>query len=139
MGLIERVVSGLVGVVTGAGLEADVYGREKTPISIWRKMESRNIDFEQLADIMAFRVIVSDVANCYAALGAIHGAYVMLPGRFKDFISTPKPNGYSSLHTTIVGPEHRRIEVQIRTEKMHEVAELGVAAHWAYKQDERDA
>ncbi len=136
-GLIERVVHGLSEVLAQAGLQADVYGREKTPISIWRKMERRNIDFEQLADIMAFRVIVADVASCYAALGAIHGAYVMLPGRFKDFISTPKPNGYRSLHTTIIGPEHCRIEVQIRTEEMHEVAELGVAAHWAYKQGER--
>ncbi len=135
-GLIERVIAGLRAVVAESGLEADVYGREKTPISIWRKMERRNIDFEQLADIMAFRIIVPDVASCYAALGAIHGAYVMLPGRFKDFISTPKPNGYRSLHTTIIGPEHRRIEVQIRTEEMHEVAELGVAAHWAYKQGE---
>ncbi len=136
-GLVERVVDGLRRVLHDAEIEADVYGREKTPISIWRKMERRNIDFEQLADIMAFRVIVADVASCYAALGAVHGAYVMLPGRFKDFISTPKPNGYRSLHTTIVGPEHRRIEVQIRTEEMHDVAELGVAAHWAYKQGER--
>jgi len=133
-GIIERVLDGLREVLAANGIEADVYGREKTPISIWRKMERRNIDFEQLADIMAFRIIVADVASCYAALGAVHGAYVMLPGRFKDFISTPKPNGYRSLHTTIIGPEHRRIEVQMRTEEMHEVAELGVAAHWAYKQ-----
>jgi len=133
-GLVERVLEGLREVLAANGLEADVYGREKTPISIWRKMERRNIDFEQLADIMAFRITVPDVASCYAALGAIHGAYVMLPGRFKDFISTPKPNGYRSLHTTIIGPEHRRIEVPIRTREMHEVAELGVAAHWAYKQ-----
>ncbi len=136
MGLIQRIIDGLGDVLRANGMVTDVYGREKTPISIWRKMERRNIDFEQLADIMAFRVIVPDVAACYAALGAIHGAYVMLPGRFKDFISTPKPNGYRSLHTTVIGPEHRRIEVQIRTAEMHQVAELGVAAHWAYKQGE---
>ncbi|TVQ34177.1 MAG: bifunctional (p)ppGpp synthetase/guanosine-3',5'-bis(diphosphate) 3'-pyrophosphohydrolase [Geminicoccaceae bacterium] len=134
-GLIERIIQGLKKVLAGQGVTATVYGREKSPISIWHKMERKNVDFEQLADIMAFRVMVDDVATCYAALGAIHGAFVMVPGRFKDFISTPKPNGYRSLHTTVIGPEHRRIEVQIRTHEMHEVAELGVAAHWAYKQD----
>ncbi len=100
-------------------------------------MERKNVSFEQLSDIMAFRVLVDNVGECYAALGIIHAAYAMLPGRFKDFISTPKPNGYRSLHTTILGPEQRKIEVQIRTRQMHEVAELGVAAHWAYKQDSR--
>ena len=117
-----------------AGLEAEVYGREKTPFSIWRKMKRKNISFEQLSDIMAFRITVDSVPNCYAALGVIHGRYAMVPERFKDFISTPKPNAYRSLHTTIFGPERRRIEVQIRTRDMHEVAEMGVAAHWAYKQ-----
>ncbi len=135
-GLVERILTGLRGVLHAAGVGATVYGREKSPISISRKMERKNVDFEQLADIMAFRVMVDDVTDCYAALGAIHGAFVMVPGRFKDFISTPKPNGYRSLHTTIIGPEHRRIEVQIRTHEMHEVAELGVAAHWAYKQEQ---
>ena len=86
---------------------------------------------------MAFRITVDSVPNCYAALGVIHGRYAMVPERFKDFISTPKPNGYRSLHTTIFGPERRRIEVQIRTRDMHEIAEMGVAAHWAYKQDRR--
>ena len=92
------------------------------------------MSFEQLSDIMAFRVHVDSLPTCYAALGVVHGAYHMLPGRFKDFISTPKPNGYRSLHTTIIGPERRKIEVQIRTRDMHELSELGVAAHWAYKQ-----
>ena len=97
-------------------------------------MKRKNISFEQLSDIMAFRITVDSVPDCYAALGVIHGRYAMVPERFKDFISTPKPNAYRSLHTTIFGPERRRIEVQIRTTEMHEVAELGVAAHWAYKQ-----
>ncbi|WP_418159582.1 RelA/SpoT family protein [Benzoatithermus flavus] len=135
--LVDRVVAELKHVLQVAGIEAEIYGREKTPYSIWQKMERKNISFEQLSDIMAFRVLVDSVPACYAALGVIHGAYHMLPGRFKDFISTPKPNGYRSLHTTIIGPERRKIEVQIRTRDMHEVAELGVAAHWAYKQDSR--
>jgi GTP diphosphokinase / guanosine-3',5'-bis(diphosphate) 3'-diphosphatase len=132
--LVDRVVAELKQVLRAAGIEADIFGREKTPYSIWSKMERKNISFEQLSDIMAFRVHVGDLSACYAALGVIHGAYHMLPGRFKDYISTPKPNGYRSLHTTIIGPERRKIEVQIRTRDMNEVSELGVAAHWAYKQ-----
>ena len=135
--LIERIVSELSQTLHDAGIEAEVYGREKTPFSIWGKMKRKNVSFEQLSDIMAFRITVDSVPNCYAALGVIHGRYAMVPERFKDFISTPKPNGYRSLHTTIFGPERRRIEVQIRTREMHEVAELGVAAHWAYKQSAR--
>lgn len=133
--LIERIVAELRSTLADAGIEAEVTGREKSPLSIWRKMERKNVTFEQLADIMAFRVLVDSVASCYAALGAVHERYAMLPGRFKDFISTPKPNGYRSLHTTILGPERRKIEVQIRTREMHEVCELGVAAHWVYKQE----
>ena len=132
--LIKRIVDELRQTLHDAGLEAEVYGREKTPFSIWRKMKRKNISFEQLSDIMAFRITVDSVPNCYAALGVMHGRYAMVPERFKDFISTPKPNAYRSLHTTIFGPERRRIEVQIRTRDMHEVAEMGVAAHWAYKQ-----
>ncbi|MGF1476274.1 MAG: RelA/SpoT family protein [Geminicoccaceae bacterium] len=134
--LIDRIINGLSNVLRDAGIEAKVSGREKAPISIWRKMERKSINFEQLSDIMAFRVTVADIANCYAALGTIHGQFSMVPGRFKDFISTPKSNGYRSIHTTVQGPEKRRIEVQIRTEEMHEVAEFGVAAHWAYKQNQ---
>jgi GTP diphosphokinase / guanosine-3',5'-bis(diphosphate) 3'-diphosphatase len=132
--LIVRIVEELRETLHEAGVEAEVYGREKAPLSIWNKMKRKNISFEQLSDIMAFRITVDSVPDCYAALGVIHGRYAMVPERFKDFISTPKPNGYRSLHTTIFGPERRRIEVQIRTRDMHEVAELGVAAHWAYKQ-----
>src|SRR6202008_4849507 len=91
--------------------------------------------FEQLSDIMAFRIIVEGVTACYQALGVIHSEYSMIPGRFKDYISTPKPNNYRSLHTGVIGPLRHRIELQIRTKEMHEVAELGVAAHWQYKQD----
>ena len=134
-GLIQRIEKSLRETLEKAGIEAEIKGREKAPISIWRKMQRKNISFEQLADIMAFRVLVDDVGACYAALGCIHAAHAMLPGRFKDFISTPKPNGYRSLHTTIIGLENNKIEVQIRTREMHDVAELGVAAHWAYKQE----
>jgi GTP pyrophosphokinase len=136
-GLVGRVCDGLRRVLAEAAVTADVIGREKTPYSIWRKMERKNISFEQLSDIMAFRVLVDSVASCYAALGAVHAAYHTLPGRFKDYISTPKSNGYRSLHSTIIGPENRKIEVQIRTHEMHEKAELGVAAHWAYKQESK--
>ncbi len=134
-GLAQRIVKELGATLAKAGIRADITGREKSALSIWRKMQRKNVSFEQLADIVAFRVVVDSLQDCYAALGVVHGAYAMLPGRFKDFISVPKPNGYRSLHTTIIGPERRKIEVQIRTREMHEVAELGVAAHWAYKQD----
>ncbi len=110
-----------------------VMGREKTPYSIWRKMQSNNIGFEQLSDVMAFRIIVKTVEDCYRALGAINQTYPVIPGRLKDYISTPKPNGYQSIHTGVIGPLNHRIEVQIRTRDMHEIADYGVAAHWMYK------
>ena len=119
------------------GVEAQVEGREKTPYSIWSKMERQHITFEQLADVVAFRVIVDDEADCYRALGILHGKWAMVPGRFKDYISLPKRNGYQSIHTTVMGPKKHRIEIQIRTAKQHDVAEQGVAAHWQYKQDEK--
>ncbi len=133
-GLVTRVQDELRQVLEGSGVGADVEGREKTPYSIWRKMKRKEIGFEQLSDIMAFRVIVDSVEQCYQSLGVIHSRYPVVPGRFKDYISTPKPNQYQSLHTCIIGPERQRIEIQIRTKDMHEVAELGVAAHWEYKQ-----
>ncbi|HEY4162490.1 MAG TPA: bifunctional (p)ppGpp synthetase/guanosine-3',5'-bis(diphosphate) 3'-pyrophosphohydrolase [Dongiaceae bacterium] len=134
--LSNKVIAELERVLKEAGMTCTVSGREKTPYSIWRKMQKKQVEFEQLSDIMAFRVMVEDAAGCYQALGVLHGKYSMIPGRFKDFISTPKPNRYQSLHTGIIGPQRLRIEVQIRTRKMHEVAEMGVAAHWAYKQGE---
>lgn len=132
--LIRRIIRELRATINDSGLNADVLGREKTAFSIWQKMKKSNLNFEQLSDVMAFRVIVANVEDCYRALGVVHGAYPVIPGRFKDYISTPKPNGYRSLHTGVFGPERQRIEVQIRTFDMHEVAEYGVAAHWRYKQ-----
>jgi GTP diphosphokinase / guanosine-3',5'-bis(diphosphate) 3'-diphosphatase len=132
--LVPRIIAGLDETLREGGIDAEVSGREKTLYSIWRKMERKNVGFEQLSDIMAFRVVVDTVEHCYQALGVLHGAYHVVPGRFKDYISTPKPNNYRSLHTGVIGPERQRIEIQIRTTEMHEVAELGVAAHWVYKQ-----
>ena len=132
--LIPKVSEQLHRTLVAGGVDCAVHGREKRPYSIWRKMEEKNISFEQLSDIMAFRVIVHDVGECYRALGVIHAAYPMVHGRFKDYISTPKRNGYRSLHTTVIGPERQKIEVQIRTREMQEIAELGVAAHWHYKE-----
>jgi guanosine-3',5'-bis(diphosphate) 3'-pyrophosphohydrolase len=134
-GIVPRILAELHQKLEEGGLaNVVVSGREKSPYSIWRKMQRKNVAFEQLADLMAFRVLVEDVGDCYHALGIIHSAYHVVPGRFKDYISTPKPNNYRSLHTGVIGPEQQRIEVQIRTREMHEVAELGVAAHWTYKQ-----
>jgi GTP pyrophosphokinase len=132
--IVGRVSSELTKTLAEKGIKAAVSGREKTPYSVWRKMRRKHIAFEQLSDIMAFRVIVDRVEDCYQALGAIHGHYRIVPGRFKDYVSIPKPNEYRSLHTTVMGPENQRIEMQIRTREMHEVAELGVAAHWQFKQ-----
>ena len=130
---IPRIISELERTLSEAGIKASISGREKRPYSIWGKMERKNISFEQLSDIVAFRIVVDTLAQCYEALGVVHGAYPMIPGRFKDYISTPKPNGYRSIHTTVIGPENQRVEIQIRTSQLHDYAELGVAAHWHYK------
>jgi GTP pyrophosphokinase len=135
--VIEDVRGELRRIVEESGvLVVEVSGREKSPFSIWEKMQRRNVAFEQLSDIMAFRIIVPTREACYAALGAIHAAYPMIAGRFKDYISTPKSNGYQSLHTgvTLRHPRNQKIEVQIRTADMQDVAEKGVAAHWDYKE-----
>ena len=132
--LVGRIMAEIKETLTKAGIEAQVSGREKSPHSIWRKMQRKNVTFEQLADIMAFRVMVGTEGECYQALGVLHGRYSMVPGRFKDYISTPKPNDYQALHTGVIGPEQQRIEIQIRTGEMGNVAEFGVAAHWEYKQ-----
>ena len=115
-------------------IKAEIYGREKSLYSIWNKMRRKNISFEQISDIVAFRVIVEDIEACYKALGILHTKYHMVPNTFEDYISTPKINGYQSLHTIIIGPYDRSIEMQIRTKEMHEVAERGVAAHCSYKE-----
>ncbi len=132
--LVDTIINELTQLCAEHGLQVEVSGREKSPHSIWRKMQRKNIGFEQLSDIMAFRITVHDLPQCYQALGVIHNGYRVIPGRFKDYISTPKPNNYRSLHTLIIGPKGQRIEIQIRTREMHEIAELGVAAHWQYKQ-----
>ncbi|WP_150291580.1 RelA/SpoT family protein [Sphingobium estronivorans] len=131
---VDRIGAELQLLLGGKGLSVTVSGREKHPYSIWKKMQERHISFEQLTDVMAFRVITETTEDCYRALGIIHQTYKMVPGRFKDYISTPKRNGYRSLHTTVIHQDNARIEVQIRSRDMHHDAELGLAAHWAYKQ-----
>ncbi len=134
--VVSHIIAELQSVLDQAGVKAKVVGREKTPHSIWRKMQRKNIAFEQLSDIIGFRVIVENTEQCYQALGVLHSHYQVVPGRFKDYISTPKLNDYQSLHTGIIGPMKQRIEIQIRTAHMDEIAELGIAAHWAYKTGE---
>src|SRR5215813_13265839 len=132
--MAPRIIAELKHTLDAAGIDVWITGREKTPYSIWRKMQRKDVGFEQLSDIMAFRIIVPTIADCYRALGIIHSRYPVVPGRFKDYISTPKPNAYRSIHTGVFGPEQQRIEIQIRTQEMHEIAEVGVAAHWSYKE-----
>jgi GTP pyrophosphokinase/guanosine-3',5'-bis(diphosphate) 3'-pyrophosphohydrolase len=140
---IDDVAREVEAVLAASGLDARVAGRQKTPFSIWRKLQRKSVGFSSLSDIYGFRVILGSEADCYAALGVIHRRWPMVPDRFKDYISTPKSNNYRSLHTTVVGPGGLRIEMQIRTEVMDRVAEDGVAAHWAYKNEaygfDRDA
>ncbi len=131
--LVGSIMDELDEVIEDSDIEAYISGRAKTPYSIWRKMQIKNVSFEQLSDIMAFRVIVNNNEDCYRTLGIIHSAYPSVPGRFKDYISTPKRSGYQSIHTSIIGPKKHRIEIQIRTREMHVVADLGPAAHWNYK------
>jgi len=131
--LIGEIETQLTTNLRKNGLSAKVYGRRKKPFSIWTKMERKSIGFEQLSDIFAFRVIVADVEACYRALGIVHTTWPVVPGRFKDYISTPKQNDYRSIHTTVIGPGNQRVELQIRTEEMHRIAEFGIAAHVLYK------
>ena len=137
--MVARITSGIKMLLGQGGIDADVRGREKRPFSIWKKMQDRHMAFENLPDVMAFRVIVPDTAAAYAALGLLHRRWPAVPGRFKDFISTPKRNGYRSLHTTVMHNERMRIEIQIRTAEMDRGAEFGLAAHWAYKQGDDGA
>ena len=137
--LIPQIIDELQKTLEGQGLKAEVSGRRKTPYSTWMKMKQKNISIDQLSDIIAFRILVDNVENCYRALGIIHTSYKMVPDTFQDFISTPKNNGYQSLHTVIIGPLLQKVEIQIRTYKMHDIAELGVAAHWRYKQGQDES
>ncbi|MRX49588.1 RelA/SpoT family protein [Paracoccus sp. S-4012] len=131
--VIPTITADLRAVLERDGIEADVFGRAKKPFSIWRKMQEKQLSFSRLSDIYGFRIITRSEADCYKTLGIIHQRWRMVPGRFKDYISQPKANGYRSIHTTVSGRDGTRIEVQIRTRQMHEVAEAGVAAHWAYR------
>ncbi len=119
--------------MAASNIEAEVYGRPKHFYSIFRKMRAQNIEYEQVYDAIAFRILTEDVGGCYNALGVIHTKWRPIPGRFKDYIALPKPNRYQSLHTAVLGPRNQRMEVQIRTREMHRVAEFGIAAHWKYK------
>jgi GTP pyrophosphokinase len=131
---IEALCEALRAQLNDSAIAAEVYGRPKHIYSIYRKMQRKQLDFSQLYDVRAVRVVVDSVAECYAALGIIHGAWPYIPGEFDDYIATPKGNGYRSIHTAVIGPHSRSVEVQIRTRDMHEHAELGVAAHWTYKE-----
>lgn len=136
--LVEEIERTLTTKLRAQGIEAVVSGRQKRPYSIWRKMERKSVSFEQLSDIFAFRIIVGTIDECYRALGIVHTSWPMVPGRYKDYISTPKQNDYRSIHTTVIGPGSQRVELQIRTEDMEEVAEYGIAAHALYKEGVND-
>jgi len=131
---IELLCEELRGQLDSAGIEAQVYGRPKHIYSIYRKMQRKQLDFSQLFDVRAVRVVVGSIPECYAALGIVHGQWTYVPGEFDDYVATPKGNGYRSIHTAVIGPQAKSLEVQIRTREMHEHAELGVAAHWTYKE-----
>ncbi|TYB90393.1 bifunctional (p)ppGpp synthetase/guanosine-3',5'-bis(diphosphate) 3'-pyrophosphohydrolase [Oceaniovalibus sp. ACAM 378] len=131
--VIHKITTDIRHELDKARIEAEVFGRAKKPYSIWRKMEEKKLSFSRLSDIYGFRVICASEFECYVALGAIHQRWRAVPGRFKDYISQPKSNGYRSIHTTVSGRDGKRVEVQIRTRQMHEVAETGVAAHWSYR------
>ncbi|MEL6914668.1 MAG: bifunctional (p)ppGpp synthetase/guanosine-3',5'-bis(diphosphate) 3'-pyrophosphohydrolase [Pseudomonadota bacterium] len=135
--VMTKIIADIRAEMQKEGIEAEVAGRAKKPYSIWRKMQTKQLSFSRLSDIYGFRVIVKSEADCYRALGAIHQRWRAVPGRFKDYISQPKTNGYRSVHTTVSGRNGRKVEVQIRTQEMHEVAESGVAATWSYRDGER--
>jgi guanosine-3',5'-bis(diphosphate) 3'-pyrophosphohydrolase len=136
-GQVDAIALKIKQALAEAGLDVEVWGREKHPYSIWRKMAERHVSFEQVTDIFAFRVLTASLEDCYRALGVLHTTWKMVPGRFKDYVSTPKTNGYKSLHTTLIHEGSMRVEVQIRTRDMHRTNEFGLAAHWAYKHAEQ--
>ncbi|MBB3990557.1 GTP pyrophosphokinase [Croceicoccus naphthovorans] len=133
-GQVDEIALHIKQALAEGGVKVEVSGREKHPYSIWRKMAERHVSFEQITDIMAFRVLTDSTEDCYRALGVLHRTWSMIPGKFKDYISTPKSNGYRSLHTSLIYENSMRVEVQIRTHDMHRTNEFGLAAHWAYKQ-----
>ena len=131
------IAAELIELLNINGIEAKITGREKTPFSIWRKIQSKKISLEQLTDIIGFRILVKDIDECYKTLGIFHSKFSAIPGKFKDYISTPKINNYKSIHTSVIGPKKNRIEIQIRTNDMNEFAERGIASHWKYKSSEK--
>ena len=133
-GQVDAIALAIKQALAEAGVKVEVWGREKHPFSIWKKMAERHVSFEQITDIMAFRVLTDAPEDCYRALGVLHQTWQMIPGRFKDYISTPKANGYRSLHTALIYENSMRVEVQIRSHEMNRLNEFGLAAHWAYKQ-----
>ena len=133
----KEISNNFIKILKNNNVKVKIVGREKTPFSIWRKMQSKRVSLEQLTDIIGFRVIVDDVKTCYKVLGIFHSNWSAIPGRFKDFISTPKINNYKSIHTAIIGPHKERVEIQIRTQQMNEFAERGIASHWMYKSSEK--
>ena len=133
----KEISDELIFILKENGVNATFTGREKTPFSIWRKIQSKKISLEHLTDIIGFRVIVDSISDCYKTLGILHSKYSAIPFRFKDYISTPKINKYQSIHTAIIGPKKQRIEIQIRTAQMHDFAERGIASHWVYKSSEK--
>ncbi|MEK9917852.1 MAG: RelA/SpoT family protein [Pelagibacteraceae bacterium] len=133
----KEISDELILILKENGVNATFTGREKTPFSIWRKIQSKKISLEHLTDIIGFRVIVDSISDCYKTLGILHSKYSAIPFRFKDYISTPKINKYQSIHTAIIGPKKQRIEIQIRTAQMHDFAERGIASHWKYKSSEK--
>ena len=133
----KTISAELINVLKTDGIEAKIVGREKTPFSIWRKMQNKKISLEQLTDIVGFRILLHNINDCYKTLGVLHSKYSAIPGKFKDYISTPKINQYKSIHTSVIGPLKQRIEIQIRTHDMNEFAERGIASHWKYKSSEK--
>ena len=134
---LQDITTNLIDILKENGVDAKFAGREKTPFSIWRKMQNKKISLEHLSDIIGFRVIVGNISDCYKTLGIFHSKYSAIPFKFKDYISTPKINKYQSLHTAIIGPKEQRVEIQIRTFQMHDFAERGIASHWKYKSSEK--
>ncbi len=137
LGAFNKIAEEFKNILNKNGVETTIVGREKTPFSIWRKMQSKRVSLEQLTDIIGFRILVDDLETCYKVLGIFHSTWSNIPGKFKDYISTPKINNYKSIHTAVIGPKNERVEIQIRTHKMHEFAKRGIASHWNYKSSEK--
>ena len=135
--IFKVIAAELIELLKQNGINAKITGREKTPFSIWRKIQSKKISLEQLTDIIGFRILVDNIEDCYKTLGIFHSKFSAIPGKFKDYISTPKINKYKSIHTSVIGPKKNRIEIQIRTNEMNEFAERGIASHWKYKSSEK--